>query len=263
MAAAKYQSSKETTNFARICRLVIDVIPDLFRDLLIARLPSSGLAHVLTNQKGQVFSRLNKQQEKILYPQGGLFQGSVKDLDTSLLYILLRNLGNISPHQNGWGKVPVKADRSLSANIDRLREQRNEAYAHAPNASLSDGEFQARWDIIRQSVEEIQNSELNTGSFVLAVDNILTMRMDPSTEKNFITLIAQIEGEISDVKDRQDVITADMGNLKGEMVGMSVKQDAMETDIVDLQAMSSLSFNLVKHMFSFIEAHSLDVFASK
>ncbi|XP_021339957.1 uncharacterized protein LOC110441184, partial [Mizuhopecten yessoensis] len=228
MAAAKYQSSKETTNFARICRLVIDVIPDLLRDLLITRLPPSGLAHVLTNLKGQVIS-MNKQQKKILYPQGGLFQGSVKDLDTSLLYILLRNLGNISPHQNGWGNVPDIADRSLSANIDRLREQRNEAYAHAPNASLSDGDFQTRWGIIRQSVEEIQNSELKTGLFVKAVDDILTMRMDPSTE-NFITLIAQIEGEISDIKD----ITADVDNLKGNMAGMSVKQDAMQTDIAGM-----------------------------
>ncbi|XP_021366105.1 uncharacterized protein LOC110458640 isoform X3 [Mizuhopecten yessoensis] len=189
MAAAKYQS----TNFARITRLVFDVIPDLFQDLLIARLAPSGLAHALTNQKDQVFPLLNGQQKKILYPQGGLFQGSVKDLDTSLLFNLLRNLGNIPPHQNGWGKVPDKADRSLSANIDRLRMQRNEV-VHAPNASLSDGEFQARWDIIRQSVEEIQNSELNTGRFVVAVDTTFTMRMDPSTEKNFITLTAQIEG---------------------------------------------------------------------
>ncbi|XP_021366104.1 uncharacterized protein LOC110458640 isoform X2 [Mizuhopecten yessoensis] len=190
MAAAKYQS----TNFARITRLVFDVIPDLFQDLLIARLAPSGLAHALTNQKDQVFPLLNGQQKKILYPQGGLFQGSVKDLDTSLLFNLLRNLGNIPPHQNGWGKVPDKADRSLSANIDRLRMQRNEV-VHAPNASLSDGEFQARWDIIRQSVEEIQNSELNTGRFVVAVDTTFTMRMDPSTEKNFITLTAQIEDE--------------------------------------------------------------------
>ncbi|XP_021348380.1 uncharacterized protein LOC110447178 [Mizuhopecten yessoensis] len=234
MAAANYQSSKETTNFARICRLVIDVIPDLFRDLLIARLASTGLTYVLTNQKGQVFPLLNRQQKKILYPQGGLFQGSVKDLDTSLLYILLRNLGNIPPHQNGWGKVPGIADRSLSANIDRLREQRNEAYAHAPNASLSDGEFQARWDIIRQSVEEIQNSELNTGRFVVAVDTTFTMRMDPSTEKNFITLIAQIEVEISDIKMRQVAITADVDNLKGKMAGMSVKQEAMQTGMAGM-----------------------------
>ncbi|XP_021375338.1 uncharacterized protein LOC110464446 [Mizuhopecten yessoensis] len=212
--ATNYQSSKETTNFARICRVVFKVIPELLRDLLNTRLPASGLPAVLTTQKRKIFSVLKQHQKNILYPQGGVYQGFVKDLDTSLLYILLRNIGNIPPHQNGWGKVPGIADRSLSANIDRLREQRNEA-AHAPNGSLSDGEFQARWDIIRQSVEEIQNSELNTGRFVVAVDDILTMEMDHRMTNKYI----------------EDFLL----DIKGDMAGMSVKLDTMETDMADLQ----------------------------
>ncbi|XP_021369177.1 uncharacterized protein LOC110460539 [Mizuhopecten yessoensis] len=213
--ATNYQSSKETTNFARICRLVIDVIPDLLRDLLNTRLPASGLSAVLTTQKRKIFSVLKQHQKNILYPQGGVFQGSVKDLDTSLLYILLRNIGNIPSHHQSWGNAPDIADRSLSANIDRLREQRNAAFAHAPNASLSDGDFQASWDIIRQSVEEIQNSELNTGRFVVAVDEMLTMEMDHRGTNKYIKELLVV--------------------IKGDMAGMSVKLDTIETDMADLQ----------------------------
>ncbi|XP_033731336.1 uncharacterized protein LOC117320959 [Pecten maximus] len=125
------------------------------------------------------------------------------------------NLGNIQPHRKGWGQVPDKADRSLSANIDRLRVQRNEAYGHAKSASLSDVDFQARWTDIRQSIEDLQNGVHITGKFVAAMNNIETMRMDPSTESNFIALVKEMEGEISDVKERQEKMTTDMDNLKG------------------------------------------------
>ncbi|XP_021375376.1 uncharacterized protein LOC110464464 [Mizuhopecten yessoensis] len=236
--ATNYQSSKETTNFARICRVVIDVIPDLLRDLLNTRLPLSGLSAVLTTQKRKIFSGLKQHQKNILYPQGGGYQGSVKDLDTSLLYILLRNIGNIPPHQNGWGKVPGIADRSLSANIDRLREQRNEA-AHAPNGSLSDGDFQARWDIIRQSVEEIQNGELNTVLFVVAVDDILTMEMDHRmTNKYIAELLLDIKDDVGKVKDDIHATKEDVKTLKDDSSTMKddvgeVKKDvgAMKEDI--------------------------------
>ncbi|XP_033728841.1 uncharacterized protein LOC117317979 [Pecten maximus] len=243
---AKYPSTKETTNYARICRLVVDVIPDVFRQLLIARLPVSGLTSVLINQRDQIFNLLNNQQKKIIYPRGGMFQGTAKDFDISLLYILLRNLGNIQPHRKGWGQVPDKADRSLSANIDRLRIQRNEAYGHAKSACLSDVDFQARWTDIRQSIKDLQNGGHITGKFVAAVNNIETMRMDPSTESNFIALVKEMEGEISDFKERQDKMTTDMDNLKGTVdvvsgdVGVARRDiDAVKKDVSDMKQTSS------------------------
>ncbi|XP_033728040.1 uncharacterized protein LOC117317348 isoform X2 [Pecten maximus] len=189
--SAKYTSTEETTNYARICRLVIDVFPDVFRELLVTRLPS-GLPYVLSSQKGQIISHLNKQQKKMLYPSGGVFQGSEKDMDISLLYILLRNLGNITPHGKGWGNVPDAADHCLSANIERLRIHRNEIL-RANNAYLSNSDLRTRWADIRQSVEDIQNSDLKTGMFVQAVDSILNMTMDPDVERKYITPVKKIE----------------------------------------------------------------------
>ncbi|XP_033730131.1 uncharacterized protein LOC117319436 [Pecten maximus] len=227
--SAKYTYTKETTNYARICRLVIDVFPDVFRELLVTRLPS-GLPYVLSSQKGQIISQLNKQQKKMLYPSGGVFQGSEKDMDVSLLYILLRNLGNITPHGKGWGNVPDAADRCLSANIDRLRIHRNEI-VHANIAYLSNSDFRTRWADIRQSVEDIQNSDLKTGMFVQAVDSILTMTMDPDVERKYIILVKKIEGEISDMKERQDEMATNLDNLKGTVDDVSHHVGAVSDEV--------------------------------
>ncbi|XP_033727423.1 uncharacterized protein LOC117316762 isoform X2 [Pecten maximus] len=229
--AATYPTTKKTTNFARICRLVVDVFPDIFRQLLVARLPASGLTTALGTNRKVIFPLLNFQQKRILYPQLGVFRGSEKDLDVSLLYILLRNLVNIPPHKNGWGRDPDIADRSLSANIDRLRSQRNEAYGHAKSASISDTDFQTRWADIRQSIEDLQSGGHITGTFVVAVDKIGTMRMDPSTERNFIALVKEMEGEICDVKQRQDEMTTDMDNLKGRDPKLTAMIDTTKSTI--------------------------------
>ncbi|XP_033750139.1 uncharacterized protein LOC117334562 isoform X3 [Pecten maximus] len=232
--AAKYQSTKETVNFARICRVMVDVVPDVFRDLLLCRLPASGLAPTLGNQKSQIFSQLNKQQKKILYPPVGMFVGSLKDLDVSLIYILLRNLGNIPPHQNGWGKSPDPADRSLSANIERLRIHRNEAYAHANTAFLSDGDFQTRWVDIRQSVEEIEKVVPMKMTFVTEIDSILTMRIDPLTE-TLNVLIKKLEDKTNDVKDQQDTTANDVDEIRGEISDIKDQHDTMATNVDNIK----------------------------
>ncbi|XP_033728200.1 uncharacterized protein LOC117317497 [Pecten maximus] len=244
---AKYPSTKETTNYARICRVVVDVIPDVFRQLLFSWLPVSGLTSVLINQRDQIFNLLNNQQKKIIYPRGGMFQGTTKDFDISLLYILLRNLGNIQPHRKGWGQVPDKADRSLSANIERLRIQRNDAYGHAKSASLSDVDFQARWTDIRQSIEDLQNGGHIKGEVVAAMNNIETMRMDPSTESNFIALVKEMEGEIGDIKDQ---MTTDRDNVRGEIGDikdlMTIDRDTVRGEIGDIKDLMTIDRDTVR-----------------
>ncbi|XP_033730862.1 uncharacterized protein LOC117320370 isoform X3 [Pecten maximus] len=246
--AATYPTTKKTTNFARICRLVVDVFPDIFRQLLVARLPASGLTTALRTNRKVISPLLNAQQKRILYPKVGVFRGSEKDLDVSLLYILLRNLVNIPPHKKGWGRDPDIADRSLSANIDRLRSQRNEAYGHAKSASISDTDFQTRWADIRQSIEDLQSGGHITGTFVVAVDKIGTMRMDPSTERNFIALVKEMEGEICDVKQRQDEMTTDMGNLKGTVDAVSGDVDAVKNDVSDMKQTSAKNAGEISDM---------------
>ncbi|XP_021367780.1 uncharacterized protein LOC110459718, partial [Mizuhopecten yessoensis] len=234
--ASNYQSSSVTTNFARLSRLVLDVVCDLLRDVLEAKVPPPGLTAILGSQKDQLCRNLEHRQRQILYPSGGVFSGTLEDLDFTLLYKLLRNLQsiNIPPHQTGWGKPPDPADRSLSANIDRLRVQRNEAYGHLPTASLSDSDFHTRWSLIRQSVFEIEKDALTGNTYVTAVDGLLTLSMDPEAEKYYIEELEkqhkadlEVKAIVQEVKARQEVMATNISEV-------STKQEVMATTISDV-----------------------------
>ncbi|XP_069102165.1 LOW QUALITY PROTEIN: uncharacterized protein [Argopecten irradians] len=186
--ASRYPSQTETTNFARLSRLVLDVCSDVLRDVLDTHIPPPGLHAILRSQKHNLRQKLGSRQLSILYPPGNVFSGTLEDLDFSLLYSLVRNIQgiNISPHKKGWGREPDAADRSLAANIDRLRIIRNETYGHLPKASLSDTDFRRIWGIIRRCVSEIEQDTLTGDTYVREVDNLLNLTMDPDTEKEYI-----------------------------------------------------------------------------
>lgn len=57
-----------------------------------------------------------------------------EDFEISLLYTILRNICGIPEHENGWGDVPLPIDKSVSANIERIRLKRNK-YGHSTDIS--------------------------------------------------------------------------------------------------------------------------------
>ncbi|XP_021365574.1 uncharacterized protein LOC110458272 isoform X2 [Mizuhopecten yessoensis] len=234
--ATNYPSSSETTNFARLSRLVIDICSDLLRSVLKVTLPPPGLTAILQSQRVHLYKNLERHQQQILYPSGGVFTGALGDLDFTLLYRLIRNIQgiNILPHQKGWGRTPDNADRSLSANIDRLRVQRNEAYGHLPTASLSDADFNGRWAIIRQSVLEIETGTLTGDVFITAVDALLTMSMDPDTEKSYIQELEKQYNAELEVKAIVQEIKVKQGDMATDISDVATRQGAMATNISDV-----------------------------
>ncbi|XP_033729700.1 uncharacterized protein LOC117318880 isoform X2 [Pecten maximus] len=259
--ASKYSSSTETTNFARLSRLVVDICSDVYRAVLKANIPPPGLTAILLSQKVHLcnHNHLENRQKQLLYPVGGVFTGTLKDLDFSLLFRLIRNLQgiNIPPHTKGWGKTPNSTDRSLAANIERLRVQRNEAYGHLQTASLSDTEFKDRWDIIRQSISEIEQGTLTGDTYVTAVDNLLTTSMDPDTENEYIqelqkhykadlevkTIALEVKENIGDVTARQQTMAENIGDViarqqtMAENIGdVTARQQTMAENIGDVIA---------------------------
>ncbi|XP_033739422.1 uncharacterized protein LOC117326809 [Pecten maximus] len=240
--ASKYFSSTETTNFARLSRLVVDVCSDVLRAVLRANIPPPGLNAILQSQRVHLCRYLEHRQQQSLYPPGGVYTGTLEDLDLTLLYKLIRNLQgiNIVPHVKGWGRRPDNIDRSLAANIDRLRIQRNEAYGHLRRASLSDTDFHRIWGIIRQCISEIEQGSLTGDTYVTAVDNLLTVTMDPDTENEYIgklrkqqdkfeAIVEDVKRAVVNVESHQKSMAFDIGLLKAG-------QETMETDISDVTA---------------------------
>jgi hypothetical protein len=190
MACSKYKSTRNTTHAARVSRLLLDPCTDLFRQILRFHITENDFIRVLRQNRHTLSPILNKTQRGLLYPNNGLFCGTYNDLDLSLLYILLRNLSGLPPHRNGWANTPDPLDRSVSANIDRIREIRNTYCGHAPRVSLCDTEFRNLWGDVTTIIGELESSL--PGGCTLYTDasvQIKTQTMDPEQEKALLDVI--------------------------------------------------------------------------
>jgi hypothetical protein len=123
------------------------------------------------------------------------------DFDLSLLYILLRNVSGLPPHRKGWASPPDPSDRSVSANIDRIREVRNTYCGHAPRVSLSDTAFQNLWGDLTTIIGELESS-LPRGCtlYTNAANYIKTVTMDPEQEQEYLKRIDEQNQSIDDLK---------------------------------------------------------------
>ena len=124
MISNVYAATKEMTNINRVSRLLMGPCTDQLRDLLRFYILSASFPSVIQRERSRS-PNLTEPQRKLILPNSGVYSGNYDDMDITLLYILLRNVCGIQAHSNGWGKTPDSSDRSVSANIERLRLARN------------------------------------------------------------------------------------------------------------------------------------------
>jgi hypothetical protein len=155
----------------------------------------------LSRQKLSLNPILNKIQRSLLYPNKGSFSGTYNDFDLSLLYVLLRNISGLTPHKKGWANPPDPSDRSVSANIDRIREIRNKYCGHAPRVSLSDTEFRNLWGDLTTIIGELEAS-LSRGltTYTDAVNLIKNDTMDPEQEQAYLKRIDEQDRSLEDIR---------------------------------------------------------------
>ena len=124
-AAPTVSSTKETTNYARLCRLLVDVGTQALRDTFDAIHPPANLITILTAKKITLQS-LRKRKVINATQWGKLFPAiptsvSSAHFDITLLMILLRNVCNLHSPATGWDTLPAVTDLSREADIVRVR----------------------------------------------------------------------------------------------------------------------------------------------
>ncbi|XP_062576283.1 uncharacterized protein LOC134238186 [Saccostrea cucullata] len=184
MASSSYASTEETTNACRACRLLLGPCTDELRDVLLHHVPPSTFPHVIINKRINL-PRLTAQQMNLILPRGSSYTGNYDDMDISLLYILLRNICGLSPHSNGWGNDPDPTDRSLSANIERIRIARNQC-VHSSSPVLSNADFNTIWTNVRSAVADFDSFLSNGNKYEKEVDFLRYETMDPARDSNYI-----------------------------------------------------------------------------
>lgn len=186
-------TTREIVNYARLCRLLIDVGSEVLRDTfnrihspakLSEVLSHPSIKSILLGKKGKKQEKgkralLNETQEKELYPTSSNM--SVNDLDIKILMILLRNICKLSaPSSTGsWEKFPPASDNSLEANIVRIKLYGKKVYAHAKKAPVDDATFNKLWLNISYAILALGESQASV------IDRLKTESMDPDVQERY------------------------------------------------------------------------------
>ena len=189
-------STDENTNFARLCRLLVDVGCTVLCDTLDSKHPHTNLHGVLSSPSvlSTLHSLRNRHflsslQWKKLFPAVASNVSSA-NFDVSLLMILLRNICGLSPpvSTGNWDKLPPDSDNSTDANIVRIKCYRNEVYAYASEASVDDPTFDDLWQKISSAILEL-GPGTNKTMYETAIKQLKTERMDPAVKAYYQKLL--------------------------------------------------------------------------
>jgi len=205
-------STKVTTNYARLCRLLVDVGTQALRDTFDAIHAPANLHAVLAN-KDTVLQSLRCRKIINATQWGKLFpffpsKVSSRDFDITLLMVLLRNLGGLPSPINGWDTLPAETDMSREADIARVKYFRNTVYAHAEQASVDDTTFNAYWQDIRDTLVRLGGVRYRA-----AIDNLETECMDPEIEDHYKQLLSEWKKDENNIKDELKEIGTTMKDV--------------------------------------------------
>ena len=218
MAAAKspFASSKETTNYARLCRLLVDVGSKALRDTFDKVHPPSTLHGVLlthkptlqalytgSSGKKKVKKVLNPTQWGKLYPVHSPVTST--SFDITLLTVLLRNICGLSAPTKGWDSLPPSTDKSTADDIARVKYYRNTVYGHASQACVDDASFNAYWHEIREALVRLGGTR-----FRGYIDNLEHDTMDPDMEEHYRELMKQWKKDDDSIKEKLEEMEGNM-----------------------------------------------------
>ena len=208
-AISPFASTKETTNYARLCRLLVDVGSQVLRSTFDKIHPPATLHTVLgsTSVHYATLQSLYKGRKKVLNPTqwGKLYPThapvSSAAFDITLLTVLLRNICGLGPPANGWDRLPLAANIGIADDIARVKYYRNTVYGHASQASVDDRSFSAYWQEIREALVRLGGAH-----FRAEIDNLEHDCMDPDIEEHYRELMKQWKKDDDSIKDKLEEI---------------------------------------------------------
>lgn len=207
MSNSKFKLTGENTNLSRVAQMILGPCTNVLRDVLKKEISPADLekkvrAYVTNTKKPQI----NKHQEALVYGH------DYSKFDVTLLYFLLRNVCSIQPHSNNWGKNPSHGDKSVSANIERVRLIRNE-YGHNSETSISDTDFKQKYQDIKDIVQELEKNLGSSTKYQDEVKELETCPMDPTQSEKNIKELLDLHETIKEMKN-----TVVPWNIKGKTV---------------------------------------------
>lgn len=212
MATPPETFAKEKSNYARLCCLLVDIGSQVLRDWFNRVHPPGSLCSALTIHHATLLSLwkrriINPVQWATLFPAAPSPVSS-EDFDITLLMILLRNICGLLPPATGWDTLPFSADKSVEADIARVKYYRNTILAHAKTASIDDATYNTHWLAIQDTLVRLGGT-----SYKAAIDNLQAMCLDPKVEENYKGLLEQWKEDETNIKDKVNEATGELVSL--------------------------------------------------
>ena len=234
----------EKANFTRLSRLLVDKGTEALRNTFDGIHSPANLSAVLSANKASLLKLkrrvINDSQWDLLYPPFGDTPDS-KTFDVTLLTVLFRNICGLP--KTGWGVMPTDSDRSMQANIVRIRLFRNEVYAHVTSTQVDNATFQSLWKKISQALVDLNILKKD-------IDELKTCPLGPR-EKECLGILQDwklleeessiiLEGLSNDVKSIKTSINH-LTEISEEKRHVEVNQ-SIEKDEVLLQKLAKHNF---------------------
>ena len=199
-AQTSFTSTKETSNYARLCRLLVDVGSQVLRSTFDQIHPPVTLHKVLGSTSVHYATLKSLRKKKVLSPKqwGKSYPSrstvSSATFDITLLMVLLRNICGLSPPVTGWDCLPPATNISIADDIARVKYYRNLLIGYAPQASVDDSSFSAYWQEIREALVRLGGAHFRT-----EIDNLEQDCMNPKLKK-------QLKKDDDSIKDKVEEI---------------------------------------------------------
>ena len=195
-------STKETTNYAKLCRLLVDggtkalryTFDKFHSPATLFNVLKAGSAEHSTLQSLKKKRIINATQWGKLYPSPPSSVTS-EYFDITLLMVLLRNICGLAAPATGWDSLPPASDTSVEANIARVKHYRNSVYGHASQAFVDDPTFNSFW-------QDVSAALVVLGVDAAAITKLKTDTIDPDMETHYRELLKEWKKDEDNVKDK-------------------------------------------------------------
>ena len=185
-SSSKRKKHNDEANGTRISQLLVNKGTEALRQTFDTYCPPSTLKAVLnTHTNHTLLAQLRRRkiiydkQWDLLYPTSS--NPDSKQFDVTLLSVLLWNICNLKPPPTGWSTMPPDIDKSVEANIVRIKLYRNEFYAHVTSTKVSDSQFDDLWPKISQTLFDL-------GIPQAEIDELKTCPLSPE-EEDYIKIL--------------------------------------------------------------------------
>lgn len=217
---------REKANGTRLSRLLVDKGTEAMRQTFDNIHPPATLATVLNAKVTQLqkirYKIINKSQWDELYPPAG--NPNSKNFDITLLVILLRNICSLLNPAAGWNTMPPNVDRSVEANIVRIKLFRNEVYAHVVATEVDDAKFEYLW-------QEISKALIELGIPPREIDGLKKKPLSPEEE-----IYVQ---HLKDWKIKEDECNEGLDEVKRKCDGLQNVIKEIQHDVKETQSATS------------------------